>query len=85
MENLILSKGLKRPSTKSSKISGISRTFFCIIYMSDYRTLMCRLASGSLGRRSRVNSAAGLDGTFIVQDVTALAFTQIINMRGTGH
>ena len=43
-------------------------------------TLMCRLTSRSLGK-----SAADLRGTFIVLDVTALAFTQIINMRETGH
>ena len=30
-----------------------------------------------------MNSAADLGGTFIVLDVTALAFAQIINMRET--
>ena len=32
-----------------------------------------------------MNLAAGLGGTFIVLDVTTLAFSQIINMRETGH
>ena len=32
-----------------------------------------------------MNSAADLGGAFIVLDVTALAFAQIINMRETGH
>ena len=45
MENFIFSKGLKRPDTKSFKIAGLSITFFCIIYGSDYRTFMCRLKS----------------------------------------
>ena len=32
-----------------------------------------------------MNSAAGLGGSFIVLDVTPLAFAQIINMREKGH
>ena len=32
-----------------------------------------------------MNSAADLDGTFIVLDVTTLAFAQIINMRETAR
>ena len=43
VKNLILSKGLKRPDTKSSKIAGLSKTFFSISCMSDHRTLICRL------------------------------------------
>ena len=32
-----------------------------------------------------MNSAADLDGIFIVLDVNVLTFAQIINMRETGH
>ena len=34
-------------NTKSFTIAGLSRTFFCIIYIGDHRTLMCRLTSRS--------------------------------------
>ena len=73
MENLILSKGL----TLRASFEDV----FCINYMSDHRALMCRLTSTSLGWRSRVNSGADLGGTFIVLDVTALAFAEIVNKR----
>ena len=45
MENSILLKGLKMPNTKSSRIAGVSRMFFCIIYMSNHRTVVCELTS----------------------------------------
>ena len=85
MENLILSKGLKMPNTKSFKIAGLSRAFSLHNLHEQPQDLMCRLTSRSLGWKSRVNSAADLGGTFIVLDVIALAFAQIINMRETGH
>ena len=49
MENSVLLKGPKRPSTKSLKIADLSSMFFCIIYMGDHGALMCRLKSRSLG------------------------------------